>query len=228
MRESNLGARKSRTAVFIISVLLAFSQWCGAQAILVTGFKGLDAGPGKMVEVPAHGSVLEISNADTTTSVLRSLPLPVASMTGRLVVVRCEVAAENISAKPELWNGIKVMVHIVYPGGEQWPEVNLPVGTFDWRNASVRCQIPPNATAVALILGLEKVTGTVHIAGLSVEADAPFVRAPAAPPNQPIFTGRDVPRFRGAMADPKMTEQDLATFADEWNGNLIRWQLMRD
>ena len=215
-------------------VLLVFCALTGtndllpAQAVLSKGFDGLQDGPGKIIDLPGHGSVLEITNADAKTSVLRSLPLPMDQVPGCPILVNCDVAAENISAKPETWNGIKVMAHIEFPGGESWPEASLPVGTFDWQHVFVRFQIPANATAINLTLGLEKVTGTVRFSNLSITLAPKFVQAPPAPSDQPIFKGHDLPRLRGAMVDPKMKEDDLVNFADNWNGNLIRWQLYRD
>ncbi len=232
------GARKSRLRrrfggpIALVPVVAGFIFFLAAGAAsraqeIAGGFHDLQAGPGSMVNVPGRGDVLEIQNTDASTSVLRSLPLPAREVAGRVLRVGCDVSAENISAKPQLWNGIKLMAHIVYPGGELWPEANLPVGTFAVRPVFVRFEVPASATEVTLIFGLEKVTGSVGFSGLNVAIGPVFVPAPAAPPDQPIFTGHDVPRLRGAMADPTMTEQDLATFADQWHGNLIRWQLLR-
>ena len=44
---------------------------------------------------------------------------------------------------------------------------------------------------------------------------------------QPVYKGHNLPRLRGAMAGTRLTPEDLRFFAEEWNGNLIRWQFMR-
>jgi len=216
----------------LFSVGIALSDSSPAQAILSKGFDGLKGGPGKIMETPGHGSVLEITNADVTTGVNRNLPLPIDQIRGCPILVSCDLSADNISAKPESWNGIKLLAHIEFPPGvphgEEWQQANLPVGTFDWRHVFFRFQVPDNATAVTLILGLEKVTGTVRFSNLSISLVPKFVQAPAVPADQPIFTGHTVPRLRGAMVHPDISEQDLANFADNWNGNLIRRQLFRD
>jgi len=210
-----------------LGVILTTSGPLSAQTIVNKGFDGLKDGPGKITEVPGHGSVLEITNADATTAVHRSLTLPVDQIRGAPILVNCDISADNISAKPEVWNGIKLMAHVEFPGGESWNQATLPIGTFDWQHTFVRFDIPDNATTVTLMLGVEKVTGTARFSNLSVTLVPKFVQAPPAPADQPIFTGHDVPRLRGAMVHPEITEQDLANFADNWNGNLIRRQLFR-
>jgi len=60
------------------------------------------------------------------------------------------------------------MAHLEFPGGESWPEADLPAGTFEVRHVFVRFRIPENATAVMLIFGLEKVTGRVRFSNLSL------------------------------------------------------------
>jgi len=215
--------------VFLIAFYILFggSGLLSGQTLVTPGFKDLSDGPGKISEIPDHGAVLEIVNNDASTSVLRSLVLPLEQIRGNPIVVNCDISAEKITAKPQPWNGVKLMAHIEYPGGDLWQQANLPIGTFDWQHVFVRFDIPQNATKVTLMLGLEKVTGTAHFSGLSAALAAKFVPAPAAAADQPIFTGRDVPRLRGAMVHPDITEQDLANFADNWNGNLIRYQLFR-
>ncbi|MCE0499772.1 MAG: glycoside hydrolase family 5 protein [Methylacidiphilales bacterium] len=213
------------TIVLALCALAEAGDLCPAQTILSRGFDGLKDGPGSLIELPEHGSVLEITNADAKAAPERLLPLPVDRIQGRLILVNCDISADNISVGPEPWNGIKLMARIQFSGGEAWPEADLPVGTFDWRHVFFRFQIPEDATAVTFALGLEKVTGTVRFSGLSVTLGPKFVQASAAPANQPIFVGHDLPRLRGAMVATTMKEKDLDYFTEHWNGNLIRWQL---
>ncbi len=214
-------------SIMTVIAVLGTGHADAVQDVVLQGFGELKDGPGKITDVPGHGPILEIGNSDATTALVRSLSLPAQQLAGYPIIVSCDVSADSISAKPELWNGIKVAAHIVYPGGEDWPQANLPIGTFDTRRVFMRFQIPENATEVSVRFGLEKVTGTVRFSGLSILRGEKFVRAPAAPADQPIFTGHDdVLRLRGAMVDPKITESDLATFADQWHGNVIRYQLL--
>ena len=148
-------------------------------------------------------------------------------MRGSFVFIAAELKAQGVSAKPQPWNGIKLMVKVESPGSTSWPQAEIPVGTFDWRHCSTRVMIPANATAATLTLGLERVSGAVSFDHVKVSLSQLVKLVPPAPQSQPIFRGHDLPRLRGAMVSPSMSESDLAVFADRWHGNLIRWQLIR-
>lgn len=173
------------------------------------------------------GSSLAISNSDPDASALKSFTLPIDSMRGAYVFAAARIKGHDISAKTEAWNGIKLMLKIETPGRTDWPQPNLPVGTFDWQRFSNRVFIPEDATNATLTLGLEKVSGLVWFDEVDVSLDRVFRRAPAVARDQAIFRGHNAPRLRGAMVSPSMTEPDLATLAGEWHANLIRWQLIR-
>ncbi len=197
------------------------------QEVVNKDFDGFLDGPGQFTDIPGHGRVWQVTNDSAQKSAIRSLPLPVEAIHGRPILVNADILADQVSVKPLMWNGIKLMAHIEYPGGEEWPQADIPVGTYDWRHTFVRFQIPGNATVVTLILGLEKVTGTVKFSGLTVTLEDKFVQAPPALAGQPLFKGHDLPRLRGAMVPTTISEADLDHFTEQWNGNLIRWQLVR-
>ncbi len=185
-----------------------------------------DSSPGQVVfETPPEPIVL--TNADAQGSALRSFALPVAAMRGAVVTVAADVKAENVSAKPQPWNGIKLMIKVDAPAGTTWPQAEVPVGTFPWRHYATRVTIPAEATAATLIVGLERVSGAVEFGQVRVVLTRVWQPAPPAPPTQPIFRGHVVPRLRGAMVSPRLSEADLAVLADQWHANLIRWQLIR-
>ena len=198
-----------------------------AQEILSKDFDGFREGAGKFVEISRHSHTLEMTNGSTNESVSRTLSLPIEKVRGRRLLIEADVWADQVSQKPKPWNGIKMMAHIRMPAGEDWPQRDFPVGSFDWQHVSTGFQIPEDATEVTLVLGMEKVTGTVRFSQLTVSLGAKFVQAPAAPREQPLFKGHDLPRLRGAMVSTAMTEEDLNDFTENWNGNLIRWQLVR-
>ncbi len=216
----------------VFSVISFLAVWLTASSVFGEefsrqGFDGIEGDAGTLTEVAGRGQVLELPNGSAESSALRSLKLPLDQVRGRSVVVEIEVAAEQTSAKPNPWNGIKIMLHLKTPAGEEWPQKDMPVGTFGWTPISRVFQIPPDATEATLLLGLEKVLGTVRFSKLSIHTAAPFVSAPAAPKDQPIFKGHDLPRLRGAMVRPSMSEEDFEFFTGKLHGNLIRWQLLR-
>lgn len=157
----------------------------------------------------------------------RTFLLQVARMRGATVRGSASVKAENVSVRPDSWNGIKFMLAIETPGGKSWPQAPLDVGTFDWKRATLTTRIPTNATAVTLCLGLEKVTGKVWFDNVKLRVTKPPVSPKPAPVPGPMFTGRALPRLRGAMVSSGIDEAGLRTLGRDWNANLIRWQLTR-
>ena len=119
------------------------------------------------------------------------------------------------------------MLHITTPSAALWPQQNNLSGTFDWKRVQFKTVIPADATAAELVLGLEAVNGRAQFDDLKITvAHGPRVR-PATPPALPVFTGHTEPRLRGAMISPDITPESLRVLGQEWNANLIRWQLTR-
>lgn len=187
------------------------ASWQGPAGI-APGFAG-DHAVGIVAAPPANGAVI-------------TRPLPVESVRGCVVRGSLMVRAENVSAKPNPWNGIKCMLVVERATGTDYPQAPLETGSFDWQRAGFTARIPDDAKRVTLVLGLEQVSGKVWF------DDLRFVisRAPAprpAPVAGPPYKGHDLPRLRGAMISPSITPESLKVLGGDWNANLIRWQLIR-
>jgi len=186
------------------------------------------SGQGGIVQEPGEGGALVLTNSDPEHSVSRSFALPVGKLRGRFVFMGVEVKAEAVSAKPKPWNGIKVMARIDTPAGPQWPQAEIPSGSFGWRHCSMRVAVPRDATGVTLVLGLEQVSGRVAFNHARFTLAREMVEASEALADQPIFRGHSPPPLRGAMISPaSLKETDLAVLARDWGANLARWQLIR-
>ncbi len=218
--------------------LMSMTSWSHAQTpafgtlLWSNSFKtqaDLDAGSGSgsLAPVLGRGSVLALVSPNAGGSATRNFILPVERLRARYISVSADVKAENVSAKPQPWNGVKLMVKIDTPAGTQWPQPQIGIGSFDWTHFASRLLIPAEATAVTLVLGLESVTGKAWFDNARITFVKSIQLAAPAPANQPIFRGHNLSRLRGAMVSPgSLTRSDLQTFAD-WGGNLIRWQLIR-
>lgn len=154
--------------------------------------------------------------------------LPVEQMRGYTIRGTALVQAENVTTKPNSWNGIKFMLVIETPSNKLWPQAEIGTGSFDWKRCGFTARIPVDATAVTLCLGLEQVTGKVSfdqvcisVAKAPVPAVAPVVGSGAP------FKGHDLTRLRGVMISPNITADSLRTLGRDWRANLIRWQLIR-
>ncbi len=143
--------------------------------------------------------------------------------------LRCTamVRASDVSAKPQPWNGVKYMLVIHSPTGISYPQAPLETGTFDWQRAAFTAKVPADATNLSLVLGLEQVTGKVWFSDVKiVVAKAPLTNRPPAVTG-PMFKGHRLPRLRGAMISPGIDADSLRVLGQEWNANLLRWQLIR-
>ena len=154
--------------------------------------------------------------------------LPVERLRGCVLFCSALIKADNVSEKPQPYNGVKFMVPIVTPDGREWPAAKIGTGSFDWQKVSFTVRVPADATAMRLCLGLEAVTGKVWFDDVRIVVRRPpLPPAPARAADGPVFKGHDLPRLRGAMISPNIDEASLRKLGAEWNANIIRWQLVR-
>ncbi len=200
------------------------------EVLFATGFEGTEAlkdwqGSGSLVPAESGGQVVRLDNpAGRGASLSRSLP--VERVRGCQITIRARVRAEKVSAKPNPWNGIKCMLPIDTPAGRLWPQAPIDTGTFDWREAAFSARVPQNATGLRIVLGLEEVTGTAWFDDVRISVRRGPVPVPA-PRAGPLYRGHDLPRLRGTMISPNITPESLRVLGQEWNANVLRWQLIR-
>lgn len=153
--------------------------------------------------------------------------LDAARLRGAAIAVSVRVQAEGVSAKPNPWNGIKLLLHTVTDSGaDSYPQADVEVGSFGWTTIQVMTSLPRNLKSIQLVLGMEAVSGRVLFKDLRIEVVVPpWEEPPAVAEGTPVFKGHDVPALRGVMVPTKLTEEDVAFLAKNWNVNLIRWQL---
>ena len=172
------------------------------------------------------GRAVVVTCADAASAAAVTVPLPAAHLRGCKIIFSAYVKAEKVSDRPQPWNGVKFMAPIDSPSGRLWPQGAIPVGTFGWRRVVWQAFVPEDATVMTLVLGLERVTGTVWFDDVRVVVRRPpIVRRPRPAAAGPVYTGRDLPRLRGAMVSCDPTREDLRVLGRLWNANLIRWQL---
>jgi hypothetical protein len=192
----------------------ALKGWTGA-GVLDAGFQG------------GRALVLERPAAQGSGYATAAIGLPVEKMRGYVVQFSARIKAENVSRKPQPWNGVKFMAPIVTAQEKTWPAAELGAGTFDWQKASFRAVVPEDAKQISLVVGLEAVTGKAWFDDIRVVAWKPLSGGEPRAAAGPAYKGHDLPRLRGAMVSPEIDEAGLRVLGQEWNANLIRWQLIR-
>ena len=112
-------------------------------------------------------------------------------------------------------------------GGKDWPAAEFEAGSFDWRAVALRVSVPDDVRDMQLVLGLEQVAGKVWFDDVRVSVYRTLRCAPRPAVAGPVYTGHRLKRLRGAMISPNVTDEDLRVLGQEWNANLVRWQLIR-
>lgn len=174
-------------------------------------------------------SGLEVRADGHSSNAAVRIAIPLERIRGARVSCEAMVQAENVTRPPNSWNGIKVMLHLKSPSGDQWLQKNNVFGTFDWQRVRFNVSVPDDVTRAELVLGLESVQGVARFDDVLVKVlRGPRTRAAAAVASRgPIYKGHDSPRLRGAMIHPDLTADSLRVLGKEWNANVIRWQLIR-
>ena len=191
------------------------STWGAAQNGSVRLVPGCHSAQALAVELPA--------NSPDTANV--RLALPVEKLRGARLNCRAMVKADEVTTPPKPWNGIKFMLHLKSPSGDRWLQHDNVFGTFDWKPVQFKADVPEDATAAELVLGLEQVHGRVCFDNINLSVLRGPRAHPATPPSGPVYKGHDLPRLRGAMISTDVQESDLVTLGKEWGANHVRWQL---
>src|SRR6185369_10584732 len=62
------------------------------------------------------GAQIDLNNDNPQGVATKSFVLPIELMRGAMVFVSADIQATNVSAKPQPWNGIKLMIKLEMPG----------------------------------------------------------------------------------------------------------------
>ena len=159
------------------------------------------------------------------------VPLDLARYRGCQLLFECMAKADQVTKPPQPYLGVKYMVHYASEReGEFWQNEMNVYGTFDWKKLQFTARIAGDARDGELILGLQESSGTVWFDEVRVTVfKEPPARRPEPPAHPlPPFKGHDLPRLRGVMSPTTWSDEDLRVLGEEWNANVIRWQLSRN
>jgi len=136
-----------------------------------TGWQGLDNSAIGWKATPPSMKALHIVNpVNGGHNAAASIALDVAKLKGLRLVVSANVKATDV-IKPEYpWNGVKVMLVVKSPKGDQYDQLPDVYGTFDWRDTRFNSDVPANATSVTLVLAIENTSGTADFDNVKVTA----------------------------------------------------------
>ncbi|MGC1479390.1 MAG: cellulase family glycosylhydrolase [Chthoniobacterales bacterium] len=179
---------------------------------------------GWVPEGPTGGQALRVDviPAEVAKNHLVTIPLDVVPLRDHEILLTYDVRADQVT-KPELdYNGIKCQLHYQSVAeGPKWFNEGLLYGTFPWQRSSLLIRVDSDASDGVLQIGMQECSGTAWIANLTVEV---LRRRPGTFDN-PAFRGHDLPRLRGFVGPAAYDPNDFDVL-EEWNVNLLRWQLI--
>lgn len=192
---------------------------------LAASLKQWKGGSGEIVKDSLKGNALTITRESVGSSAV-TYALPQEFLGGGELLCSAWVRWNEVSDKPQSWNGVKFMLVVETPTGKQWPQCSLPAGSSGWVEANFLADIPADATSITLQLGLEEVSGEAWFADIQVVKKTLSEEADAALRQPVLAKTHSQERLRGAMIAPaSFTIEDLDVLRS-WGANLMRWQLI--
>lgn len=192
----------------------ALQEWSGS-GVLDSGYAS------------AHSLFVECKPGARPAAAFSRHAIPVERLRGCVLRISGMVRAENVTDRPQPWNGIKMMLPVTCASGTLYPQARVGTGTFDWKPLSFIVRIPSDATSAVLHLGLEEVSGRAWFDDVKVTVVRPPSPPMARRVHGPVYRGHNLPRLRGTMVSPDITPESLRTLGETWRANVIRWQLVR-
>ena len=211
-------------SIAVVLMLCPFgAAWAQKTVVFQTDFEaGSPLGSGQGQIVDDGGSRCLCIERTTPGTASQAFLLDPAKLTGQLTTIRASVRARDVTKPPNPWNGVKVMLVLEVGHRREYPQIPLPVGTFETPQGRHTMRIPHGLTKATLILGLEAVAGRAWFDNVEVTVGRPAV---AGRRFKEKFTGHDLTRLRGFMHGPRFVEKDIRDLAENFGANQIRWQL---
>lgn len=211
--------------------LAALSPLASGQTLFYEDFEGEDplagwgGNAGEVIEVDG-GHVLHIAQPasdEPAGHAIATLSLPAETLRGKRITLRARVRAEGLSAKPNPWNGVKVMLVLEDGEAKEYPQLDLLSGSFPWGESFRVIRVPEGLTAATLVLGLELVSGEAWFDEIMITEGSGIWDQGERQKER--FKGHDLERLRGAMHGPSFVEEDFRALVEDFGANHIRWQL---
>ncbi|TWU34334.1 glycoside hydrolase family 5 protein [Novipirellula artificiosorum] len=174
---------------------------------------------------------ITVPKESSTGSGMITMPFDLTPYRGYQLVFDCMAKADEVTQPDQPHLGVKFMLHYQSESnGPQWQNEQNVHGTFGWRHLGFLSTIAPDAEGGVIQLGLQGSSGRVCFDEIQIRVfRKPLPRRPTPSLNRgPVFKGHHLPRLRGVMSPNTFRDQDLRTLAEDWNANVIRWQITRN
>jgi len=185
-----------------------------------TELSNLRWGAGLNFSAGKTGQGIYLENNSTSTIISAFTIIPVEQLKGKIVAVAANIRGENISQKQQTSHGISIRI----TGGSTYGG-NCALdstGTFTWENIGLPFYISTSAVSVSVKLSMINVSGKAYFDDVTVKVLQNLQDYPPARDQSVAIPASCV--LRGTMVSTVVSSDSLKVL-DEWNANLIRWQL---
>ncbi len=190
---------------------------------------------GKFASVKGNNIIVNIPKTPNITNSTRGAVLRMnpKSVLGKVCTFRAEVRTSDVAtdAKNPFWGGKIIIVHNLISGTKYDGSPSYR-GTSDWQEISGSFT-PELAQEANITFGIQQGWGTVEFRNMTLEITEPKnvkfidVKLPADFRCEYTPEIRNAPMRRGFMspAPADICEQDIRDLGNEWNANLLRYQM---
>ena len=103
-----------------------------------------------------------------------NIPVPIERIAGRKILLTAEIEQEDVSKKPNHWNGVKLMLVIGFADGKTgYLQAENSAGSLPWTPHAVAVTVPADIRSAQIDLALEEVSGTVRFRNVRIVEDIP-------------------------------------------------------
>ncbi len=180
-----------------------------------------------IMQLPSGAELLPGNILRVTGPAKAIAPIDGAVLRGRTVMLECFVRGERLCQA----QGDALKLEPTYPENGKYRE------NWGYR--------PPNVQPVEHTAEWQRYYGTVHIPSYAGNFNLVFAHAgkdgvaeykdvrilevpqPKQAPPRAFVPAEHVTRYRGAVVGRINTDEDFRVFAEEWGGNLMRWQFLQ-
>lgn len=212
------------TAVLLLAVLLAVLAAAAESPRIIWEWNAKDGAPAgaELVRQPGEPAFLRVRGPAAP-----AFAIDGALLKGKMVTVDGVVRGEKLGRK---FGDCLKLIPDYRPFDkyrENWgyrPAPPVAREKSDWERSFGSWRIPPYAGNFKLVLGDAGQEGVADYREIRI-LEVPAPEAPASGVNRAPL--QKTPKYRGAMAGNLKNEEDFRIFAEEWGGNLIRWQFLQ-
>ena len=212
------------TAVLLLAVLLAVLAAAAESPRIIWEWNAKDGAPAgaELVRQPGEPAFLRVRGPAAP-----AFAIDGALLKGKMVTVEGVVRGEKLGRK---FGDCLKLIPDYRPFDkyrENWgyrPAPPVAREKSNWERSFGSWRIPPYAGNFKLVLGDAGQEGVADYREIRI-LEVPAPEAPASGVNRAPL--QKTPKYRGAMAGNLKNEEDFRIFAEEWGGNLIRWQFLQ-